>query len=196
MLIIERLKNQKIEKKKIEEENHQIGSNRIITKYKKKVATYSIFLSHHKQERKLANLIKELFEDFNITSFVAHDDIKAGEVWERSIISSVKNSKIILVIGTKNIENSPWVNFEVGLGYEDMLPIIFDKLSDKVSYIKNKQGILVGYENLDNTIINLIKMVMESLGLKLGVKEGTIKTFTSYKNLKEFIDKNYNKEKN
>ena len=42
--------------------------------------------------------LKNLFEDFGVQSFVAHDDIEEGEVWELTL----------------HIEDSAWVNFETG----------------------------------------------------------------------------------
>jgi hypothetical protein len=152
---------------------------------------YAVFICHAIEDKQLGNNIKRLLEDFDIKSFVAHDDIELGDIWEPKILETIKDSKIIVTLGTKEIESSSWVNFETGLGYDKMFPIFFDKLTDRVSYINNKQGIIMDYDHLDTSLLKLINKVLSKLGLSSKRKEDEIKSLPSFKELKQVISEKY-----
>ncbi len=153
--------------------------------------TYAVFLSHSQKDKLLANKIKSLLNEMDVISFVAHDDIEEGEVWEPTIIERVKNSKIIIVLGTTDIENSAWVNFETGIGYDKMFPVLFNKLTDKVSYIKNKQGIIIDYNEVDKSILKFVYTVISKLGLTTKKSDDAIRSLEYFKELKDYILENY-----
>jgi len=153
--------------------------------------SYAVFLSHSKQDKDLANKIKKLLIDIDVVSFVAHDDIEEGEIWEPALIDAIKNSKIMVVLGTENIEDSAWVNFETGLGYNTLFPLIFVNLSDKVSYIKNKQGIILDYTNLDKGILKLIYTTLTKLGIAIKKSDEEIIKLKSFKEVKNHIHNHY-----
>ncbi len=97
----------------------------------------------------------------------------------------MRDAKIIIVLATKNIEDSAWVNFEVGLGYPLVLPVVFGELSDKVSYIKSKQGVIINYREIEKSVLDLAKSVLDDLGLSKDKDE--IKVLPSFKKLTNFI---------
>jgi len=152
---------------------------------------YAVFICHAEEDKQLANLIKSLLKDFNITSFIAHDDIKKGKKWEPTILDTLEKSKIVLVLGTKHVEKSAWVNFETGLGYNKMFPLLFDKLSDEVSYIKNVQGIIADYKNIKKTILALMREIISKLGITTDKDDNQIISLGSFKKLEEYIIKKY-----
>lgn len=149
--------------------------------------TYAVFLSHADGDRRLAILIKNLLSDLKISSFVAHEDLEKGKVWEPTLIRTLKDSKILIILATKEVENSAWVNFEIGLAYENMVPLFIHDLSDKVSYIKNKQGIKIKKENLDSKLVELIVTIHHKLGLELKVDKEEIVKLPSFIALKELL---------
>jgi hypothetical protein len=157
----------------------------------KEPEVYAVFISHAIEDKTLANSIKQLLSDFDIKSFVAHDDIKKGEPWQSSIIYNLYDSKVLLVLGTKYIETSTWVNFEVGLGYDKMFPLLFDELSDQVSYIKGSQGIDVRGKKVENVALDLLCTIASKLGVYLEVDEKSIESLASFRNLKALISTNY-----
>jgi hypothetical protein len=149
--------------------------------------TYAVFISHVNSDRQLGIALKELLKDFNVKSFVAHEDIEYGQVWEPTIIETIRNAKVTVILGSEGVEDSPWVNFELGLSYEKMFPIIFNKLSDRVSYIKSKQGIIVNYEDIDNTILKLVLSILSKLGLETEKTPDEIKALSSFTKMKKII---------
>lgn len=159
----------------------------------KEPEVYAVFICHAIEDKTLANRIKHLLNDFDIKSFVAHDDIKKGQPWQSSIIYNLYDSKVLLVLATKYIETSTWVNFEVGLGYDKMFPLLFDELSDQVSYIKGNQGIDVRGKKVESVAFDLISTIASKLGVYLEVDEKSIESLASFRNLKELIATNYSR---
>jgi hypothetical protein len=175
------LLNSKIGERNIPEEvNQDLNKQR-------KSDNYAVFLSHSKKDMKLAKLLKNLLADFEITSFVAHDDIEEGERWENTIIDTIEQSKIMVVLGTRDIENSSWVNFETGLGFNKMFPLLFDKLSDRVSYIKNTQGVIVDYRDIKKTILRLVQKILSKLGINKMITSELLSSLKSFKELEDLI---------
>lgn len=163
----------------------------------KKEDKYAIFLSHSVKDKRLAGLFKKLFNDLNIDCFVAHDDIDEGLEWKPIIINTLNNSTLMFVLCTKNIENSAWVNFEVGLGYNKTVPIFIEDLSDKVGYIKDLQGIRMNPPNISSFLLNIVDMVFRKLGLKKTLTEQDIKSMPSFRELeKDIIEKTKQLPKN
>jgi len=157
--------------------------------------TYAVFISHTSADRKLANCLKQFLTDFHIKAFVAHDDIELGDIWEPTIIENVRNSKIMIALGSKGVELSPWVNFETGLAYDKMFPILLEPLSDKVSYVKNKQGINMVHGDLDSNLLKLSSKVLSKLGLTSDKKKEVVKALPSFQALRNEIRRNRQPEK-
>jgi len=153
--------------------------------------TYAVFISHANSDKELGMCIKDLLKEFHIKSFVAHEDIEICDIWEPTIIKTLENAKIMLILATKDIENSPWVNFEIGLAYKKMFPLIFDKLTDKVSYIKNTQGIPIDYDDIEGSLFKLIDKVIAKIGIIAEKNRDTIRALFAFKKLKQKIIDDY-----
>jgi len=168
---------------------------REVIKESKENQKYAIFITHSIEDKKLAGFLKDLFEEMGVSSFVAHDDIEKGLDWKPEIINSLNNSNLLIVLCTKNIENSPWVNFEIGLGYNKMLPIFIDKLSDRLNYVKSIQGINIDTSNLDKTIYEILFESLKKIGLEKKFDLDDVKLTESYKKFKSFLSEMFNIKK-
>ena len=83
--------------------------------------TKSVFISHIGDEApvalKLKNLLQKVFAEA-IPVFVSSDyeSISTGEEWYRRIVESIKSSKVVIVLISKESIGRPWINFEAGVG--------------------------------------------------------------------------------
>lgn len=152
---------------------------------------YAVFISHVSGDKHIAVSLKDVLSDFGIKSFVAHEDIEEGEFWQAKITEWIENTTVMVILASKEIEMSPWVNFEIGLAYDKMFPFILEKLTDKVSYVKNKQGIVLDCSNTNKSILRLIKTILSKLGLSTNKSDEEITTQDSFDNLKNLIRKKY-----
>lgn len=152
---------------------------------------YAVFISNVDEDKNIGNAIKKVLGDFDIKSFVAHDDIELGEIWEPTITKCIESAVLMVVVASRKIELSPWVNFEVGLAYNKMFPFLLEELSDKVSYIKNKQGIVLSCVDIDKSILRLIRNVLSKLGLSTKKTDDEITSLPSFIELKSLLQRNY-----
>ncbi len=76
-----------------------------------------IFLSwsgktSHRVALVLRNWIPKLIQD--VEPFVSSEDISKGNIWNRDIFDSIKETKYSIICVTKHNQNSKWLNFEAG----------------------------------------------------------------------------------
>lgn len=88
-----------------------------------------IFVSHTAKEKELAVLLKqEIIKDFlgAVDLFVSSDgkSIQAGNDWLQQVKESLNQSKLELILCSKESVGRPWVNFEAGAGWIRGIPII------------------------------------------------------------------------
>jgi len=89
----------------------------------------SIFISHIKQEERLAKLIKDqISKDFLglIDVFVSSDgdSISVGSKWLNNVSDALQNAKIEIIICSHESILKPWINFEAGAGWVKNIPVV------------------------------------------------------------------------
>ena len=72
------------------------------------------FISYSNADRKIARETKSALEDFGITSFLAHEDLRVSEEWRDSIIEQLASAQIFIALLSKNFKTSEWCAQEVG----------------------------------------------------------------------------------
>lgn len=83
-----------------------------------------IFLSHADEDRKFAKRLAEFLREFEIKVFLAHDNIDAGEDWEKTLSDKITNCDIFLALITENFHKANYTDHEVGIAYGLKKPII------------------------------------------------------------------------
>ena len=81
-----------------------------------------IFISHITEEATLALTLKEWIESTflgEISVFVSTgpEDITAGNQWFNTIENALDDTKVLLVLCSKESIVRPWINFEAGAGW-------------------------------------------------------------------------------
>ena len=87
-----------------------------------------VFISHITLEAPLASVLKKWIRTAFVESvevFVSSDDsITPGEDWLDRIRDSLKSTKVLLAICSKESVHRPWINFEAGAGWIRGIPVI------------------------------------------------------------------------
>jgi hypothetical protein len=73
-----------------------------------------VFISHRDKDKIIANKIQKELIGFNISSFVAHNDIEVTKEWEKEILRALQSMDILVAYITDNFFNSIWTNQEIG----------------------------------------------------------------------------------
>ena len=121
-----------------------------------------IFISHYTENKHDAKNIKNILCDFSpwIEVFVAHDDLQPAQNFEEDIIDKLKKCGLFILLVSKNIVDSNYVQQEIGMGKilnKRILPI---RLDDTIQngFIQQIQGIKK--PELDG---DLLKIIIEQL---------------------------------
>ncbi len=72
------------------------------------------FISYAHQDRVAAGNLKIALENFDIETFLAHDDINPSEEWQQVILKSLSGCDIFLPLLTDNFADSNWTDQETG----------------------------------------------------------------------------------
>jgi hypothetical protein len=73
------------------------------------------FLSYQTRDKHVAAEVREVLEDLDITSFVAHDDIKVSREWQAVILEEIAAADVFVPILSKNYRQSPFCMQESGI---------------------------------------------------------------------------------
>ena len=121
-----------------------------------------IFISHSSKNKHDAKNIKNILRDFFpcIEVFVAHDDLQPTQNFNEDIIDKLKKCGLFILLVSKNIVDSNYVQQEIGMGKilnKRILPI---RLDDTIQngFIQQIQGIKK--PELDG---DLLKIIIEQL---------------------------------
>lgn len=120
-----------------------------------------VFISHSSHDTKYANNICAVLESHGVKCWIAPRDIKPGEAYPSEITRGIKDSTTFLVILTKDSINSPHVNTETDIAFNNdkqIVPFFIDKveLDDSMSYYLARKQWILGYENYSEAIESLL----------------------------------------
>ena len=104
-----------------------------------------IFISHSTENKHDAENIKNILCDFSpwIEVFIAHDDLQPAQNFEEDIIYNLKKCGLFILLVSKNIVDSNYVQQEIGMGRilnKRILPICLDDTIPE-GFIRQIQGI-------------------------------------------------------
>jgi hypothetical protein len=104
----------------------------------------SIFVSYSIKDKLLAGKLKECFEEyFGLKVFLAHADILPSSEWNPAIIDSLKTSDFVVMLVSKNSENSAFVNQEMGMAlawHKKIIPLKIDRITNPFGFINKIQA--------------------------------------------------------
>lgn len=148
-----------------------------------------VFISHIKEEKVLAEAIKEKIQsDFigMIDVFVSSDQvsISVGNKWLEEVDSALKDAQVELILCSQDSVGRPWINFEAGAGWIKRIPIIpichtNMRLVDLPIPLNMLQGIVASDANGWEKVYNL-------LSEKLGSQTPKLEFSNLIQNISEF----------
>ena len=115
-----------------------------------------IFLSHKASNaKKVSQLAKQLEENKNIKTFVAHEDIHPSRQWAKEILRALNTMDFFIGIITEDFHNGGWTDQEIGYCLKRGIPRLFLKLSetDPKGFINLQQALTCTWDNASEKII-------------------------------------------
>ncbi|MGN0657890.1 MAG: TIR domain-containing protein [Ruminiclostridium sp.] len=98
-----------------------------------------VFISHSSKDKEIAEIICNSLEAQGIKCWIAPRDIRGGEDWSAAITDAIRNSKVFIVVFSKNSAQSTQVPREIALAdktHSRIIPYKIDdtELSDSFEY--------------------------------------------------------------
>lgn len=76
---------------------------------------FRLFISHSSKHKEKASSLQQALNHFNISSFVAHNDIEPTKEWQDEIMQALLTTDCLLAFLTKDFHNSYWTDQEIGI---------------------------------------------------------------------------------
>lgn len=111
---------------------------------------FRLFISHIAVHKDKAFRMKEALAPYNISAFVAHEDINPTQQWQVEIEKALNTMDAMLAIHTDGFSKSFWTNQEIGFALGRPIKILSLKLNeDPKGFISKHQAILRRRRNAD-----------------------------------------------
>jgi hypothetical protein len=118
---------------------------------------YKIFISHKAEDKKLASSLKENLKAYDLSCFVAHQDIVPTKEWQAEIESALQSADGLVALMTEKFSESDWTDQEIGFAYSRNIPIIPVRLGrDPYGFIGKIQGLNCDIEKEYQKIISIL----------------------------------------
>lgn len=126
-----------------------------------------VFISYSSQDKVLAGLFKQCFENYaGFSVFLAHEDIAPALDWELNIIKNLKEADVVIPLITDNFRNSDFTDQELGMALALNKIIIPFKLSDinPYGFIKKIQALrcYTGQTDIINAVTKLVFVLIDN----------------------------------
>jgi len=103
---------------------------------------FRLFISHSSVYKAEVSNLKSRLEQYNISSFVAHEDIEPTREWQIEIENALRTMDALLVYLTPNFHESNWTDQEIGFAVcRDVMIIPVRMGIDPYGFIGKTQGI-------------------------------------------------------
>lgn len=130
---------------------------------------YDVFISYSSKDQKIAEGICGYLEGNGYRCFVAYRDIPRGVVWAGAIADAIDESQMMVVVFSKDFNNSPQTDREIELAAENNIPILTYKITDdkftgaKKYYLKNLNWIdaFPNPKDYFGTLLNSISLLIK-----------------------------------
>ena len=92
------------------------------------------FISYSNQDRVIAGQVKTYLEGYNISAFLAHEDINVTEVWRERILQELAQTTVFIPLLSVAFKESDWASQEIGFALGRNVLIIPISLDGTIPY--------------------------------------------------------------
>ena len=132
---------------------------------------FDVFISYSSQNQLLADAMCHALEQYKIKCWIAPRNVKAGEDWAKEIMNGIKNSKIMVLVFTRDADQSTQVIKELNIAdkYKKIIiPFIADDvpMNENFEYYLSSTHWLNAYPNPEESFGALVEVVSNTLGMQ------------------------------
>ncbi len=117
---------------------------------------FRLFFSHKADVKKKAAALKQRFQLYGVSCFVAHEDIHPAKEWQDEIENALFSMDALLALMTDGFHNSDWTDQEVGVAFGRGVPIVSFKLGkDPYGFIGKFQALSCSWDAVPKEIVKI-----------------------------------------
>jgi hypothetical protein len=137
----------------------------------------AIFVSHVRSDRRIANCLREALESRGVTVFT-DESIDLGEVWAERILSAIRRSAAMVVLLSKDWEDSAWSFAELSAALADgrtrrIIPVRLSSTVDIPHILRPYQRYDIADGGGNASIEQLADAVVKSIQMKPGLRQSS-----------------------
>ncbi|WP_298501150.1 toll/interleukin-1 receptor domain-containing protein [uncultured Methanobrevibacter sp.] len=123
---------------------------------------HDIFISYSTKDKQTADAICHVLEQNGLKCWIAPRNIASGENYAKEIMDGLKAAKIVVLVFSKNSQESEFVNNEIDAAFRNNKSIISFKIDETLPenkmefFLKNKHW-LEAYPNPESVFERLVK---------------------------------------
>jgi hypothetical protein len=137
-----------------------------------------VFLSYSSKDKVLAGKIDEQLKKFGANPYLANDDIKPTEQWQKRIETELKKCDVFIPILTSKFHYSKWTDQEIGFALcRDILIVPLKVDTNPYGFMGKFQALPLMPRDIEQTCIHIAKVVCEKTDFADKVLKGVIKIF-------------------
>ena len=135
-----------------------------------------IFISHVAKDRALAAKIRDGLTEFEIASFVAHEDIEPTAEWQTEIKRALFSMGMFVALLAEGFSESKWTDQEVGIAIGRDVPIVPVSLGvDPYGFIGKYQAIRGISKSWDQILDRILGVLFKRDGIREEAVDAFIK---------------------
>jgi hypothetical protein len=123
-----------------------------------------IFLSHDSKFKEFAGSLKRSFASYNVSCFVAHDDVEPTKPWQDEIEKALFSMDVLIPILTQDFSNSQWTGQEIGIAIGRGTSIVSVKCgSNPPGFIGKFQAVNGTKRESDEIASNVFSIILRDM---------------------------------
>ncbi|ALT68936.1 toll/interleukin-1 receptor domain-containing protein [Methanobrevibacter millerae] len=91
---------------------------------------HDVFISYSTKDSDVANKICYVLEQNNLKCWIAPRDIASGKIYIDEIAAAIKSTRIVVLIYSKDSQNSKYVDNEINMAFSNNKPILSFNIDD------------------------------------------------------------------
>ncbi len=133
------------------------------------IMKHDVFISYSSQNKDAADAICHAIEENGIRCWMAPRDLPPGSQYGDVIDDAIKSSKVVVVVFSEKAAESPWVNGELNVAFEDgktIIPFRLDKtpLKGSARVMLNQRHWIDAYPDFKVKFKDLVMAVSHAIG--------------------------------
>ncbi|MEM6858306.1 MAG: toll/interleukin-1 receptor domain-containing protein [Pseudomonadota bacterium] len=121
---------------------------------------FRVFISHISEDKDRAHRLREALSAYNVSSFVAHDNIEPTLDWQVQIERALHSMDAFVSIHTKGYSKSFWCQQETGFAFGNQTKVIALRMGeDPTGFASKHQAISRGTKRAEDVAAEIEKLL-------------------------------------